>query len=291
MFYWVNQGRTYHIEKKGGYLWAPYEDQNGDKQFHWENMDKLNPEDIVFNYYKGRLLGYSIVKSKAYESPRPTEFNHEIGWDKEGRLAEVEYFAFQPLQLDQIYNQISDLLPTKYSPVNKTKKGNQGYLFSISNQLGGVLLNLAGIDFHQDTVDNLANNDNLPDSTSRKGLTTNRVGQSDYRRKILNRWKYQCAVTKSPVVSILVASHILPWREANDYERLDVDNGILLSPIYDALFDKNYISFDNNGNIILSKTLDRKEYEILGITGNEKIDRLTEGNKKYLMTHRKKLIH
>ena len=120
-------------------------------------------------------------------------------------------------------------------------------------------------------------------------LTTSRIGQGEFRQKILKRWNYKCAVSGSSVIEILIASHIVPWREATDIERLDVDNGLLLSPIYDALFDKNLISFNDDGSIILSKKLNFTDFTKLGISGTETILNLNIGNKSYLKRHREKL--
>ena len=106
----------------------------------------------------------------------------------------------------------------------------------------------------------------LPNVTERSGLITSRVGQGAYRKSILHRWKYKCAVTGFGNTKILIASHILPWKDARDEQRLDVDNGILLSPAYDALFDKNLISFENNGKIILSNSIEYNSYKKKGFS-------------------------
>lgn len=130
----------------------------------------------------------------------------------------------------------------------------------------------------------------LPNTTERQGLVTSRVGQGAYRKRIIHRWEYECAVTKFSRVDVLIASHIVPWRKANDHERLDVHNGILLSPVYDALFDKHLISFENNGKIILSNSIEAQAYAQIGVTGKEQIDRLSEHNTYYLDQHRASLI-
>ena len=57
MYYWVNQGKTYKEEKAGGYLWAPIKNSKGNSFFHWENMTKLKPTDIVFHYCRGFVVG------------------------------------------------------------------------------------------------------------------------------------------------------------------------------------------------------------------------------------------
>jgi 5-methylcytosine-specific restriction enzyme A len=127
---------------------------------------------------------------------------------------------------------------------------------------------------------------NTPNITERQGLVTSRVGQGAYRSSILYRWEYKCAVTSYSKHEILIASHIVPWRDANNEERLDVDNGILLSPNYDALFDRHLISFENNGSILLSDSLQNSDYQKLGVTGKESIKHFTKGNHGYLERHR-----
>ena len=126
---------------------------------------------------------------------------------------------------------------------------------------------------------------NLPTVTERSGLVTSRVGQGAYRKRIIHRWEYKCAVTNFNKLDILIASHIVPWSKATDHERLDVNNGLLLSPTYDALFDKHLITFDNNGRIILSDKIEFSAYQKIGITGKEKIEGLSEYNHHYLQKH------
>jgi len=129
----------------------------------------------------------------------------------------------------------------------------------------------------------------LPNLTERKGLVTSRVGQGAYRKSIIYRWEYKCAVTGFDNLDVLIASHILAWASSNDEQRLDVDNGLLLSPTYDALFDKHLISFENDGTIILSDSIELQAFQKLGITGQERIQKLSEYNFKYLNHHRDNL--
>lgn len=77
----------------------------------------------------------------------------------------------------------------------------------------------------------------------------------------------------------------MPWAQSNDTERLDVHNGILLSPTYDALFDKHLITFDNKGKIILSDKIEQSAYQKIGVTGNERINELSQYNVSYLDRH------
>lgn len=125
--------------------------------------------------------------------------------------------------------------------------------------------------------------------TQQRRFVNTRVGQGAYRKRIIHRWEYKCAVTSFNKLDVLIASHIIPWADSNDIQRLDVNNGILLSPTYDALFDRNLISFENNGRIILSESIEYEAYKKIGVTGHEKIRSLNGENHRYLEQHRQLL--
>lgn len=132
-------------------------------------------------------------------------------------------------------------------------------------------------------------NANIPNETERKGLVTSRVGQGAYRKSILYRWNFKCAVTDYSKNQILIASHIVSWKKSSNVERLDVNNGILLSPTYDALFDQHLISFENTGKIILSDSLKTTNYQAIGVSGKEIIKGFRSDNHFYLERHRSNL--
>lgn len=81
-----------------------------------------------------------------------------------------------------------------------------------------------------------------------------RTVQSQFRKKLLNK-NNKCLLCDFQFKPLLYASHIKPWSVSNDSERLDINNGFLLCPLHDKLFDKGYISFQNN-EIIYYKRLD-----------------------------------
>ena len=124
-----------------------------------------------------------------------------------------------------------------------------------------------------------------PNETERRGLVTSRVGQGYYRNQILSRWGSKCAVTGLSITTVLIASHIHPWKDATDEERLDVGNGILLSPNLDALFDKHLISFEDNGSILISELLNESERNVLGIAGLS-LSMVYDDMTQYLALHR-----
>lgn len=129
----------------------------------------------------------------------------------------------------------------------------------------------------------------LPELTERMSQSKSRIGQDAFRTNLLHKWQYRCAVTGYNDSSILIASHIIPWKDSSDSERLDNDNGLLLSPLYDALFDKHLISFQDDGGIILSDRLKKYDLDVINVTGEELISGLSNGNKNYLKRHRLRL--
>lgn len=144
-------------------------------------------------------------------------------------------------------------------------------------------------DFKNDLQDTKSSSLNLePDVTSRRGLVTTRVGQGKYRQSLVRKFNRRCAVTGCDVEEVLIASHIVPWRDSTDAERHDEANGILLSPALDALFDKHLISFTNEGEIIISSSLTDENLEALNITHDMRIT-VTDDMHPYLNRHRLRL--
>ena len=129
-----------------------------------------------------------------------------------------------------------------------------------------------------------------PNITERKGLVTSRIGQGTYRDKIIEKWDKTCPITKCKVLSILISSHIKSWKESDNEERLDVENGILLSPNVDSLFDKHLISFSDNGQMLLSNKISEEVLTQLGIDIKVVLP-VSDGMKKYLKRHREIFYH
>lgn len=121
--------------------------------------------------------------------------------------------------------------------------------------------------------------------TEKESLIKSRVGQGIFRSDLIKYWG-ACSISRFPIHNILVASHIKPWKVASNVERLDVYNGLLLLPNYDKLFDLGYISFKDDGKIIISSLIDDNEYKLLGISKNLKLHRIEDNHKKYMEYHR-----
>lgn len=125
-------------------------------------------------------------------------------------------------------------------------------------------------------------------TTEKQRLITARIGQGRFREQLRKFWQ-GCAVTQCNEISLLRASHIKPWRNSNNTERLNVYNGLLLTPNLDILFDKGFISFEDNGNIIISKQISTKNITKLGVNPNMKIS-VHKRHIHFLKWHRKNMF-
>jgi putative restriction endonuclease len=127
----------------------------------------------------------------------------------------------------------------------------------------------------------------LPRATEAERLVVQRVGQDLFRGALLDYWQGRCCVTGLAVAELLRASHIKPWSSCEtDEERLDVFNGLLLSPNFDALFDGGWITFDDDRRIVVSDHLAKSAVELLGLQPGIATSRLGAGHMRYMMFHR-----
>ncbi|KJV06556.1 DUF2002 family protein [Methylocucumis oryzae] len=126
--------------------------------------------------------------------------------------------------------------------------------------------------------------ENLP-TTEKESVINSRVGQGLFRKQLIDLWG-ACSVTSCPAIPLLKASHIKPWRDSNNVERLDVFNGFLLTPNLDSSFDTGLITFDNTGAIVISSALDVASRGILGIHPGLVIKDIKKENLPYLEYHR-----
>jgi len=86
-------------------------------------------------------------------------------------------------------------------------------------------------------------------SSEKETIIKARIGQGKYRLGLLEKYSSQCVVTGINHKKLLIASHIKPWSVSRNDERIDVENGLLLSPTMDRLFDCGLITFSNKGQM------------------------------------------
>ena len=118
-----------------------------------------------------------------------------------------------------------------------------------------------------------------------------RKGQNKFRGKLLKELKIQCPITKINDKRLLIASHIKPWYLSNNKERLDTNNGFVLSAMIDRLFDEGLITFSFKKEIIVSNSLSVNNANKIGIKNKQVINDLPlKGRESYLYYHHNKVF-
>ena len=121
--------------------------------------------------------------------------------------------------------------------------------------------------------------------TDRLQITKARIGQGEYRIALL-QVEPSCRVTRVANPDYLRASHIWPWRFATNQERLDPNNGLMLAPHVDFLFDRGFVSFADDGDLLVSTRADHEVLKALGVSEGLNVGKFSDGQRKYLRRHR-----
>ncbi|MDP1780018.1 MAG: HNH endonuclease, partial [Anaerolineales bacterium] len=127
------------------------------------------------------------------------------------------------------------------------------------------------------------------DKTEQEQIVVSRLGQGNFRRNVIRLWG-SCSVTGLQSVTLLRASHIKPWKDSNNQERLNPFNGLLLIPDYDFLFDRGYISFKSNGSVLVSQRLSPFARKVFDVDDDLQLRNVFPENKDYLDFHRSEVF-
>jgi len=277
-------------------MWSPKTNSNGGRSEYYRNMTRVTPGDWVFSYKGQRIVALGVVRSRGYSASKPTEFNN-VGdnWSEEGWRVDVDYkLLHNKIRPAQNMEKLAPLLPERYSPLQQNGRGNQVYLCAIGDAFAQTLLELIGEDLPQVETSGLEVllDGPLTDMFREEGLaeteveqlTKSRRGQGIFRAN-LEKIEAGCRVTGVTNLKHLIASHIKPWSKSDNQERLDGNNGLLLSPHIDHLFDKGHITFSENGDLMISTSADKEAL------GKWQIRRMNVGafnehQLRYLLYHR-----
>lgn len=137
--------------------------------------------------------------------------------------------------------------------IAKNSRGNHMY----SNALKQYRMYLNYVDEQpncQEYVKTIQNDTSIPE-TERIAIVNARIGQGLFRDKLIEKYAGKCIITGIDHPKLLIASHIKPWAASTNEERIQVDNGLLLSATYDRLFDSGLITFDVSGKLYISSLL------------------------------------
>jgi putative restriction endonuclease len=318
-YWWVNQNQTYRQEIRGGYLWSPRRSANGAKNPFYETMREVSPGDVIFSFADTRIAAIGLARSYCWESPKPQEFGAAgQNWEDVGWKVKV---AFTPLvhkvrPKDHV-EILRPLLPAKYSPLQPNGNGIQSvYLTELPTPLAEVLIGLIGgeaqpflaagtlpiatatpmqvgddLDFWEHKLETDVARDRTILDTDREAIIRARRGQGLFKQRVMEIEK-RCRLTGVDNPVHLIASHCKPWRDSTNEERLTGENGLLLTPSIDHLFDRGFIGFENSGALIISPVAHRPSLERMGIETEHVVNvgGFTEGQRRFLDYHRNSVL-
>ena len=126
--------------------------------------------------------------------------------------------------------------------------------------------------------------------TERSALVKSRIGQGIFRKSLIDKYHGRCVVTGINEKKLLIASHIKPWAVCSNAERLSVENGLLLSPTFDKLFDCGLISFTNIGKILISSQLSAEVISKLHICVTDTFDLKVSDDLKHNIEYHRDVV-
>jgi len=298
-YWWVNLNQTYRHEVPGGYMWSPKVAINGARIHFWDNMTLVTPGDIVFAFADKKIKAVGIIAGIAQSATKPKVFG-KIGenWSEDGWFVPVEYTRIEnPIEPKNHMHLIGPMLNDKYNPIKLNGDGNQNYLSSISDDLGHLLLQLSNAELPTLVVTHLedlkfseeeqeiVSLESIPE-TERATLVLARRGQGTFRARV-KIIESRCRVTGVSAENLLIASHIKPWKESDNLERLDGNNGLFLSPHVDKLFDSGFITFTQKGELLVSPQLDITVLEKWSLDPLRKYGKFNDDQAYFLEFHGK----
>lgn len=314
-YWWVNQNQTYRQEVAGGYLWSPKRNANGGRNPFYEAMREVSPGDIVFSFVDTRILAIGLAESYCWESPKPAEFGsagqnwEDVGWKVKVRFTTL----LNRVRPKDHIGVLRAVLPARYSPLQANGNGIQSvYLTEIPEDFAEVLAGLIGeearlliaspqkeiampgqiqtaddLDVWEHKLEQQVERDKSIRETDREAIIRARRGQGVFKERVM-QIERACRITGVTNPAHLLASHCKPWRDSSNEERLDGENGLLLTPSIDHLFDRGFIGFEDSGELIISRVAHLPSLLRMGIETQKTVNvgGFTEGQRRYLEFHR-----
>jgi len=273
-FWWVNHPTTCRTEIEGSYLWFADKPRKGKARSESDkNTQKLLPGDIVFSCGEGSIGAVGVVLKPARESARPAELDAVPGLAelRAGWLVPVRFMALvNPLRICEHSSELAPVLPRKHSPVLASGAPNQHVALAavppnmvvvLSRLMAGEVERIVGAitEAHGRPLADDAEEAAIQDRTDiaaalKLDLLKARHGQGVFRTNLESN-EHSCRITGVLDRRHLWARHIKPWSECEDGEKLDGANGLLMSPHIAHLFERGYISFGDDGELLVSQEL------------------------------------
>lgn len=296
--WWVNLGREYYVQREAGALWCPNHAISADgsttaPQWHWQIVEQIQEGDTIVVCRKKFIMGFAIANSSALaRRPKLPGLDKFGRWHSEGWELPVTFTVepSPPLPRSDVVDGLFRV-PFSHQPINTSGTGAQVYLAMVNDldapELYGRVsrrLELVSPDWLSQSF--FSRPELKP--TTREALIQARSGQGQFRKELLDVWNESCCATGLKRSELLRASHIKAWSVANDAERLDPYNGLLLCAHYDAAFDKGLITLEDDGTWIMVAQMDAPELRRAGLEGlrSAKVAGLRPEHLPYIRWHR-----
>ena len=306
--WWVNHRQTPRQETEGGYLWTAGTSKSATGTASFENLIAVQPGDVIFSFGDGVVGAVGVALGRAREAPDPAPIERTGKKRKAvfGRQLPVRFIELkQPLSTMAHANEIATVLPVKDPPLRATGIGLRGvYLSALPDAMVLVLRRLLGgqVEDAEEKLRTSVGSELLDDRAedvlrmrsdlnpvAKENLLRARRGQGLYRRN-LEEIEGGCRLTHLLDRRHLVASHIKPWRESDDREKLDGYNGLLFSPHVAHLFDRGYITFTDIGLVLVSRHLNPRVLTVWHLSPAPRIEPFRPEQCVYLDYHRREVF-
>jgi hypothetical protein len=314
-YWWVNQNQTHRQEQAGGYIWSPKRNTNGAKNPFYDAMREVSPGDVVFAFVDTFIAAIGVAQSYCWESPKPAEFGttgqywQDVGWKV---LVKFNAITQKVRPKDHI-DVLRPLAPARYGPLQANGDGKQGiYLTELTTAFAEALAGMIGaeaqsliggvevgasmrtnddLDFWEHRLEAAVETDTSLPPTERETIIRARRCQGLFKERVM-RIEERCRITNVDNPVHLMASHCKPWRDSSNQERLNGDNGLLLTPSIDHLFDRGFIGFEGNGELIISPVAHQPSLERMGIDTKRTVNvgGFTAGQRQFLDFHRNAVL-
>ena len=183
---------------------------------------------------------------------------------KEKGLITESLLAMSTLQLDIFV----PLILHDPDFVAKNKRGDHMYSNALKQYRLFRNVEIVEVVDHDEVTSVIEGYANLQE-TERDSIVKSRIGQGLFRKELIKKYNSSCVITGINEKKLLVASHVKPWAVCTNAERLSVENGLLLSPTFDKLFDCGLISFADSGRILISSQLSAEVVSKLHISATD----------------------
>lgn len=234
---------------------------------------KMKPGDVIYVKEGPKIVGKGVVTGPyAFDSESRIVGSDGVPWEHQVLVNWMPNFPEANVRVGAEQFTVKQLRPTDVELI-ESAAGNAG-----RRSQANLATDLS--DLNSRTID----------STTRTALVQARLGMGAFRLDVLRLWNSCCCVTGSSTLDAIRASHIKPWRDSTDSERLDSNNGLPLVATLDALFDAGLISFhEASGKMLVSPLLKPPERSILGVVGKSLVQKPSKTTAKYLLHHRKRV--